>query len=254
MLMPKNTMYEERYYYTLGEITDYLIKVINKIFESRNTYFVNPYPYSLTGYFTEGSNPKPFCLQTLLYYGCGTTFETPAYYYRRFTDVLNYIVSGVGNFTYVKYIDITDIDSETPANSKAYGNELIHIIMNKYWNEYICYFDEELDFSNITSGAEARVKIMSSEQLKKFWSDMITIMLNTYLKYTTLLNAYENNKNYLLDKLKRNSSVEGSGSGSNTRRDNDTPQDSGDFTDNTHTSFYTEGTDSNERKDYRSPA
>ena len=97
--------------------------------------------------------------------------------------------------------------------------------------------DEELDSTS---------KIEGSKNVVSWINKLFSIIIFTYNKYAFLLDSYSSEKSKLLNKLKRTSSTEGSSSGSNSRRDNDTPQDTGTFTDNTHTSFYTAGSDSSE--------
>ena len=100
---------------------------------------------------------------------------------------------------------------------------LIPLVVERYWNEYVFESDEEI--TSFTSNNRARM----------FISKFLHILEFTYEKYSRILASYDSAKTKLLDKLERTSS------GTDIRRDNDTPQDSGDFTDDTHTSFITQG-------------
>lgn len=100
---------------------------------------------------------------------------------------------------------------------------LIPLVVERYWNEYVFESDEE-----ITS-------FLSNNQAIMFISKFLHILEFTYEKYSRILASYDSAKTKLLDKLERTSN------GTDIRRDNDTPQDTGDFSDDSHTSFITQG-------------
>ena len=71
---------------------------------------------------------------------------------------------------------------------------------------------------------------------RRFLGKFVAVIENTWQKYVAILKSYKASENDLLGKLQRISN------GSDTRRDNDTPQDGGDFDDDPHTSFISNGT------------
>ena len=110
-------------------------------------------------------------------------------------------------------------------------NSLLQLVFERYWEEYVFESDEEmLDNYQILTYVDILKKT------RMFISKFLHILSFTWQKYTAILSAYDTAKTKLLDKLERVSS------GSDIRRDNDTPQDTGDFSDDTHTSFITQGT------------
>ena len=126
-------------------------------------------------------------------------------------------------------------------------HSLFSLVMFRYWNEYVFESEELLeDVNNIPDDVMYQIRV--------FCSRFLNILEFTWKKYTTILSAYESNKNKLMDRLQKiiDGEINNTGyqtnevtnSGSETRRDNDTPQDSGTFDDDSHTSFITEGTSS----------
>ena len=123
---------------------------------------------------------------------------------------------------------------------------LIQLVVQRYWNEYVFESEEESPLITYTPDVLSKIRI--------FISRFFNILFFTWKKYTTILNAYETNKNKLMDRLQKivdgeinntgYQTNEVSNSGSEIRRDNDTPQDSGTFDDDSHTSFITEGSSS----------
>lgn len=121
----------------------------------------------------------------------------------------------------------------------SYIEDLWKLIVNRYWEEYCAKADTETD----------------TNCYRFFLAKLINMILFTYDKYYVLLKGLEDNKANLLDKLER--SIEGSVTntgtqtveGSDFRKDNDTPQGSGDFSGDTHASFITGGNTSSERTD-----
>ena len=110
-------------------------------------------------------------------------------------------------------------------------HSLFQLVVERYWNEFVFESEEEmLDNNQILTYADILKKT------RMFISKFLNILTFTWQKYTAILGAYDTAKTKLLDKLERVSS------GSDLRRDNDTPQDTGDFSDDTHTSFITQGT------------
>ena len=120
-----------------------------------------------------------------------------------------------------KYLDDTRLD-------------LLNMIISRYWDEYVFISEENMeDGSNILSYPDILYKS------RIFLGRLINIIEFTYPKYSAILKAYEDEKTHLLDKMEKTIS------GSDTRRDNDTPQNGGTFDDDTHTSFISQGEVSN---------
>lgn len=104
---------------------------------------------------------------------------------------------------------------DDPLNSTEANTLFCNYIVNKYKNEsvgYICVNDSE------------NQDVLFREFMRKY----IVIFKETYTRYIVLLNMYQNNKNKLLDELKTVS----------VDRFNDTPQNNGDFTSDSHTTTY----------------
>ena len=108
---------------------------------------------------------------------------------------------------------------------------IINRVIETYWDEYVFECDEELTNN---------LQILSSTEIlyltRRFLGKFMAVIENTYQKYVAILTAYNTTKNDLLNKLQRISN------GADVRRDNDTPQDKGDFSDDEHTSFISQGT------------
>ena len=112
---------------------------------------------------------------------------------------------------------------------------LLNGIIERYWDEYVFISDENMENPmDILSHPEILYKT------RRFLGRVVNIVMLTYSKYSAILNSYETEKTHLLDQM--NKSI----SGSDTRRDNDTPQDGGTFDDDNHTSFISQGEVSNE--------
>lgn len=120
-----------------------------------------------------------------------------------------------------KYIDSTRLD-------------LLNKIIERYWDEYIFQSEEYMeDASQLLSFPDILYKT------RRFIGKLISIIEFTYEKYTAILKSYDSEKSHLLDQLNKTIS------GSDTRRDNDTPQDEGDYDNDAHTSFISQGQVSN---------
>ncbi len=120
-----------------------------------------------------------------------------------------------------KYLDETRID-------------LLNGLIERYWDEYVFQSEEEMnDPLNILTYPDILSKT------RKFLNRIINIIEFTYPKYAAILSAYDTEKSHLLDQMNKTIS------GSDTRRDNDTPQDGGDYADDNHTSFISQGEVSN---------
>lgn len=112
---------------------------------------------------------------------------------------------------------------------------LLNMIIERYWDEYVFQSEEEMDDPlNILSYPDILFKT------RRFLGKVIDLIEYTYPKYAAILSSYDTEKTHLLDQM--NKSI----SGSDTRRDNDTPQDGGDYSDDNHTSFISQGQVSNE--------
>ena len=97
-------------------------------------------------------------------------------------------------------------------------NELFIHVYDRYWREY-CLFTE-----NEVGTSEAEVV----EAWFPFWLKFYNILQWTKEKYETLISYYRGNLTKLMDDVKTTSR--------GTSRFNDTPQGSGDFSDDPHTS------------------
>ena len=101
---------------------------------------------------------------------------------------------------------------------------LIQMIFNRYYDEYILE-DESDDMTSLS----VRNKV------KRFCGKLWDIVRMTYSKYSLLLKAYDDEAANLTAKLERITD------GTATTRNNDTPQDGGDFDDDEHTSYISQG-------------
>lgn len=137
--------------------------------------------------------------------------------------------------------------SEIPEDYVDKDNfSLIELVLERYWNEYVFESDERME-----DGLEIEKYPDILKKTRLFISRFLNILVFTWKKYTTILSAYETNKNKLMDKLQKviDGEINNTGyqthevtnSGEETRKDNDTPQDIGDFSDDDHTSFITHG-------------
>ena len=134
------------------------------------------------------------------------------------------------------YSDLEHTWEESP-----YVNELFYNLMNRYLNEYVFAINKQYTGQSLFFNVP--------EAIRDFFGKIFNIMLYTYDKYSKLLSIYQNEENDFLGKLQRltsgtidNTGTQSmSGSTSDLRKDNDTPQGSGDFSDDTHTSFISKG-------------
>ena len=125
-----------------------------------------------------------------------------------------------------------------------YVNELFYNLMNRYMNNYVFAINKEY------TGASLFYNV--PEAIRDLFGKIFNIMIYTYDKYSKILSLYQANENNLLGMLQRSTSgtigntgtQTMSGSTSDLRKDNDTPQGSGDFSDDTHTSFISKGSGS----------
>lgn len=94
------------------------------------------------------------------------------------------------------------IQEEPPLTNHVEPTDLSVVFMNKLYMRYKEHYAMQLD----------REYIAGSTELYSFAKEVIIKVINkldyTYLKYSTLLNAYENQKAHLLDKLERTRSGE----------------------------------------------
>ena len=104
---------------------------------------------------------------------------------------------------------------------------ILNRVIERYWDEYV--FESKYNVDDVTSNSEVLYKV------RRFLAKFIDIILNTYDKYSKILDSYDSAKNKLLNKLERTTT------GNDTRRENDTPQDGGDFADDEHTSYISQG-------------
>lgn len=110
------------------------------------------------------------------------------------------------------------------------SNDLLNLIVERYWDEYVLESEEEYPLNTpLSSYPDIEYKV------RRFIAKMFNIIQFTYPKYSTLLKAYEDESANLTAKLERITD------GTATQRNNDTPQDGGDFDDDEHTSFISQG-------------
>ena len=108
--------------------------------------------------------------------------------------------------------------------------DLLNLIVERYWDEYALESEEEY-----VTGAALSGYPDIQEKVRKFVAKLFNIIRFTYPKYSTLLKAYEDQSASLTAKLQKTFD------GDVTTRNNDTPQDGGDFDDDSHTSFLSHG-------------
>ena len=112
--------------------------------------------------------------------------------------------------------------------------DLLNRIIERYWDEYVFQSEEYMeDASQLLSFPDILYKT------RRFLGKLIGLIEFTYEKYSTILDSYDSEKNHLLAQMSKTIS------GSDTRRDNDTPQDEGDYDNDAHTSFISQGEVSN---------
>ena len=119
------------------------------------------------------------------------------------------------------------VDSDTDIDEAYLDDDqrcLIQMIFNRYYDEYILE-DESDDMTSLS----VRNKV------KRFCGKLWDIVRMTYHKYSLLLKAYDDEAANLTAKLERITD------GNATTRNNDTPQDGGDFDDDDHTSYISQG-------------
>lgn len=103
------------------------------------------------------------------------------------------------------------------SQSKSYIEDLWKLIYASYYNWYCLECDDE--------------EIDTTEQ-ERFYINVIDIMVKTYDRYSSILTAFEAIKNKLMDQVKSSTET----------GYNDTPQEEGDYTDETHRTTYTKVT------------
>ena len=123
--------------------------------------------------------------------------------------------------------DTTELPEEY-IDKKNY--DLLNLIVERYWNEYVFESEEEY-----TTGAALSAYPDIQYKTRLFVSKLFNLIRFTYPKYSVLLKAYEDESANLTAKLERITD------GTATQRNNDTPQDGGDFDDDEHTSFISQG-------------
>lgn len=121
---------------------------------------------------------------------------------------------------------------EVPSHSwemNPYVNDIWHEIKTRFAREYV--FD--ISFDKVIYDSNPSTQWSNEE--KQEWDDatyewiikLLTIMSQTYERYATLLDFYAAKKSQLLDKVE------------SLTRFNDTPQDTGEFSDDEHTTHIT---------------
>ena len=167
-------------------------------------------------------------------------------YYYKLSDILEY---GLNELGYSDKYPQADSTTFTRALFSKYGLTfpsssliptnyidsdhlgIINRVIERYWDEYV-FSSQEVLTDNLQILSTTEILYLTRRFLGKF----MAVIENTWQKYTTILKSYDTAQNDLLGKLQRISN------GADIRRDNDTPQDTGDWSDDTHTSFISQGT------------
>ena len=180
-----------------------------------------------------------------------TTGTAPLYGYAAST-YMDYLYSSlVKEFPYSRgsgdvryYYMLKYSKSMNGYNSAATANEhveeVFHLIKIRYMNEYV--FDVSFNFAR-SWPSNTWESLSNSDLYKRDWTfnevqefrtardqfvvNFYNIMEQTYERYATLLNFYAAKKSQLLDKVE------------SLTRFNDTPQDTGEFSDDEHTTHIT---------------
>ena len=131
------------------------------------------------------------------------------------------------NFVGLSLPSTTDIPAKYLDDT---SNDLLNLIVERYWDEYVLESEEEYPLNESLMGyPDIQYKV------RRFIAKMFNIIQFTYPKYSVLLKAYDDERANLTAKLERITD------GTATQRNNDTPQDGGDFSDDEHTSFISQG-------------
>lgn len=171
-------------------------------------------------------------------------------YAYKFSDVLKYGLNELGYTANYPKADTTsftrnlftyygiNFPATTLIPQKYLDNDrmgLLNKLIERYWDEYVFTSEEDLlNPLNILTTTDILYKT------RRLLGKIIDIIQFTYDKYASILDSYDTAKTKLLDKMNKTIS------GSDTRRDNDTPQDGGDYSDDNHTSFISQGQVDNE--------
>lgn len=107
-----------------------------------------------------------------------------------------------------------------------YINDIWNVIYTRFYNEDAISFPTLIDEDN-PSGEFLY-------EIGKFFQKLTRVFDMTKVKYTALINFYSSWKTKLMDGIKSTSA--------STNRQNDTPLNGGDYSDDPHTSFITQGT------------
>lgn len=136
-----------------------------------------------------------------------------------------------GNGMRVDRYNFIDIDEDDYCTWKDYVARVIDEVWLRYY-EYFAfsvYEDSEIP-----------------KEVFRFLVKFLNVLNNTYPRYSLLIKAQEDNKTKLMDGLTRHYVDDGDSSGGSTSRFNDTPQNDGEFDDETHNTSVTKSTASNE--------
>lgn len=142
-------------------------------------------------------------------------------YYEKFYytlgDILNETPYTTGNTTLKSLLDSYALVNDLASSSEP-AEDLWSLMYGRYLNDFAIIKDEEVS--------------PTSDEVKYFLIKLLNIYNMTNQRYKVLLKAYKDNLNDMLAK------IETSSNGSN--RYNDTPQGSGLYSDDTHTTSITE--------------
>ena len=124
-----------------------------------------------------------------------------------------------------------DIDEDNQCTWKDY----VARVIDEVWLRYYDYFAFSVFNDNEIN-----------DEVKKFLVKFLNVLNNTYPRYSLLIKAQEDHKTKLMDGLTRHYKDEGESEGGSTSRFNDTPQNDGEFDDETHNTTVTKATANNE--------
>lgn len=140
----------------------------------------------------------------------------------------NLLLSRIKGTSYDEALDSWSFSEE--------GKELLNKVIERFY-EWNCFEIIECPFKDSDSDI--------NKKTVEFFTRFLNIYNNTYDKYYTLLNNLNNLKNSLISGKQIVFESDTTASGSGLNRFNDTPQESGTFEDDPHTTNLTETTTSN---------
>lgn len=167
-----------------------------------------------------------YTLKDIMSYAISSVYEVSSDYLPY--DGLNSATITRTIFTYFSLsVDSSSVISENYLDKDR--TCLLQMIFNRYWDEYV--LEDEHEVNPVTNFSPASLLY----KIKRFCGKLWDLVRMTYPKYSVLLKAYSDEAANLTAKLEKILD------GSATTRNNDTPQDGGDFADDSYTSYITQG-------------